>query len=59
MTPKIEIKEYTEHDDGSATIAFEVDYVAREVLISEGLISLIEKAVSDHNHEYNWKIEGK
>jgi len=54
MTGKIKIEEYTEHEDGSATVVFNCDYVAREMLVSEGLQSLIEKAVSDHNHEYDY-----
>jgi hypothetical protein len=54
MTGKIDIKDYIEHEDGSATIVFECNDEARQALISEGLLSLIEKAVDKHNEEYNW-----
>ena len=52
MTGKIEIEKVTEHDDGSATVVFDCDDEARQALINEGLISLLEKAVSRHHPEY-------
>lgn len=48
MTAKIEIQKVVEHDDGSATVIFDCDEEARDALISIGLISLIEKAVTEH-----------
>lgn len=59
MTPKIEVRDYVEHEDGSATVSFECDYTAREALIAEGLLSLIEKAVSEHNNGYDWETKGE
>ena len=54
MVGKIVIEELIEHEDGSATVTFECDEDARQALISEGLLSLLEKAVDKHNKEYNW-----
>jgi len=54
MTGMIDIKEVVEHEDGSATVVFECNDEARQALISEGLLSLLEKAVDKHNEEYNW-----
>ena len=54
MVGKIDIKDVVEHEDGSATVVFECDDEARQALISEGLLSLLEKAVDKHNKEYNW-----
>ena len=50
----INVVDIDEHEDGSATIVFECNDEARQALISEGLLSLIEKAVDKHNEEYNW-----
>ena len=52
MVGKIGIKDYVEHKDGSATLTFECDDEAKKALINEGLISLLEKAVSEHHPEY-------
>lgn len=51
MTAKIEIQKVVEHDDGSATVIFDCDEEARDALISIGLISLIEKAVTEHKEK--------
>ena len=53
MVGKIEIKDYIEHEDGSATIMFECDDAAKKALISEGLLSLVEKAIDKHDGEYD------
>lgn len=58
MVGKIDIKEVIEHEDGSATVVFECDDEAKQALISEGLLSLLEKAVDKHNEEYKW-MEGE
>lgn len=55
--PKIEVIDFTEHDDGAATVVFECNEEAKKALISEGLLSLIEKAVSENNSEYDWTTE--
>ena len=52
MTGVIDVKDVVDHPDGSATIIFECDEEAKKALINEGLISLLEKAVSEHNPEY-------
>ena len=52
MTGIIDIKDVVDHPDGSATIIFECDEEAKKALINEGLISLLEKAVSEHHPEY-------
>jgi len=55
MVGKIVIEEIIEHEDGSATVTFECDEDARQALISEGILSLLTKAVDEHNKDYNWK----
>lgn len=52
MTGKIEIQNVTEHEDGSVTVVFDCDDEARQALMNEGLISLLEKAVSSRHPEY-------
>lgn len=52
MVGKIDIQKVTEHEDGSATVVFECDDESKQALINEGLISLLEKAVSKHHPEY-------
>jgi hypothetical protein len=55
MTGMIDIKDVVEHEDGSATVVFECNDEARQALISEGILSLLTKAVDEHNKDYNWK----
>jgi len=50
----IKVEKVEEHEDGSATVVFECDDEAKQALINEGLISMIEKAVDKHNDEYNY-----
>ena len=52
--PKIEVKEYTEHEDGSATLIIECSSEASRLLINEGLIALLSKTVDPRNTEYDW-----
>ena len=54
MVGKIVIQEVMEHEDGSATVTFECDNETKEALISEGILSLITKAVDKYNEDYNW-----
>lgn len=54
MTGKIDIQKIVEHEDGSATVVFVCNEEAKQALISEGLLSLLEKAVDKHNDEYDW-----
>lgn len=53
VTGIINIEDYIEHEDGSATITFECDLKTRELLTGLGLISLLEKAI---NKEEGYKI---
>lgn len=55
MIGKIVVQEVKEHEDGSVTVVFECDEAAKQALISEGLLSLIEKAIDIHSKEYDWK----
>jgi len=43
----IEVTEYTEHEDGSATLQFDLSLEAREILLVEGLRSLINRAIEE------------
>ena len=56
---KIHVENVTEHEDGSATVVFDCDEKARQTLINEGLISLLEKAVSQQHPEYDWTTHEK
>jgi hypothetical protein len=43
----IVVTEVVEHEDGSATITFDVSDDAKQALINEGLTALLEKAVKE------------
>ena len=47
MVGTIELQDYIEHEDGSATITFDCDVKTRELLVGLGLASLLEKAVNE------------
>lgn len=49
---EINVETVEEHEDGSVTVVFECDDEAKKQLINEGLISLLEKAVSERHPEY-------
>ena len=53
MAGVINVETVEEHDDGSATVVFECDDEARKALINEGLISLLEKTVSERQPSGN------
>jgi len=55
MAGIINVEVVKEHEDGSATVVFECDEEAKKALINEGLISLLEKAVSERHPEYEAK----
>jgi hypothetical protein len=44
---KITISELVEHEDGSATYKVDTDREATELLVQEGLISILTKALKD------------
>ena len=46
MVGTIDIQDYIEHEDGSATVTFDCDIKTRELLVGLGLVSLLEKAVN-------------
>jgi len=46
MIAMIQVEEYIENEDGSATITFDCDVKTRELLTGLGLVSLLEKAVN-------------
>ena len=43
----IEVTKYTEHEDGSATLQFDLSLEVREMLLVEGLRSLIDRAIEE------------
>jgi hypothetical protein len=43
------LQDYIEHEDGSATITFDCDIKTRELLVSIGLMSLLEKAINEED----------
>ena len=45
----IDIQDYIEHENGSATITFDCDVKTRELLVNLGLISLLEKAINEED----------
>jgi hypothetical protein len=51
---KIEVIEYQEQDDGSAIVTIDCDADARRLLISEGFVALVAKALDKHNVEYDY-----
>lgn len=55
MVGRIKVESVDEHEDGSATVVFDCDDKAKQHLINEGLISLLEKAVSERHPEYEAK----
>ena len=59
MKSIIDVQEVKEHEDGSATVVFDCNEEARKLLINEGLLSLLTKAVDKFNEEYEWNTEGK
>ncbi len=45
MENTIEIKDYIEHEDGSATIVFDCDFETRQLLVSQGLLKVLENTI--------------
>jgi len=43
------IQDYIEHEDGGATITFDCDVKTRELLVSLGLVSLLEKTINEED----------
>ena len=48
----IEVKDYVEHEDGSATLVVDTDPDATRLLVEVGLRRLLEMAVDKENTDY-------
>ena len=55
----IEVTDYVEHGDGSATLVVDTDPDATKLLVSIGLRRLLEMAVDTENEEYEFRNETK
>ena len=55
----IKVKDYVEHEDGSATMVVDTDTEATRLLVEIGLTRLLEMAVDKENGEYEFKSEIK
>ena len=55
----IDVKDYVEHEDGSATLVVDTDPDATKLLVGIGLRRLLEMAVDRENEEYEFKSETK
>lgn len=53
----IEVTDYVEHEDGSATLVVDTDSDATRLLVSIGLRRLLEMAVDKENDEYKFEDE--
>jgi len=53
----IDVKDYVEHEDGSATLVVDTDSDATRLLVSIGLRRLLEMAVDKENDEYKFEDE--
>ena len=51
----IDVKDYVEHEDGSATLVVDTDPDATKLLVSIGLRRLLEMAVDKENEEYKFE----
>ena len=51
----IEVKDYVEHEDGSATLVVDTDKDATRLLVEVGLRRLLEMAVDKDNEEYKFE----
>jgi len=56
-TGTIDVKDYVEHEDGSATLVVDTDSDATRLLVSIGLRRLLEMAVDKENDEYKFEDE--
>jgi len=55
----IEVTDYVEHGDGSATLVVDTDPDATRLLVSVGLRRLLEMAVDKENDEYKFEDENE
>lgn len=55
----IEVTDYVEHEDGSATLVVDTSPDATRLLVEVGLRRLLEMAVDKENEEYGFAPETK
>ena len=55
----IDVKDYVEHEDGSATLVVDTSPDATRLLVEVGLRRLLEMAVDKENEEYGFAPETK
>ena len=55
----INVTDYVEHEDGSATLVVDTDKDATRLLVEVGLRRLLEMAVDEENKEYEFTSETK
>ena len=55
----IDVKDYVEHEDGSATLVVDTDPDATKLLVGIGLRRLLEMAIDRENEEYGFAPETK
>ncbi len=55
----IDVTDYVEHEDGSATVVVDTDPDATKLLVGIGLRRLLEMAVDKENEEYGFVHETK
>ena len=53
----IKVTKYEENEDGSANLVVETSSEATRMLVEEGLLSLLEKAVDKENKDYDYRSE--
>ena len=55
----INVTDYVEHEDGSATLVVDTDKDATRLLVEVGLRRLLEMAIDEENKEYEFKSEAE
>jgi hypothetical protein len=55
----IEVTDYVEHEDGSATLVVDTDPDATKLLVSVGLRRLLEMALDKENDLYKFEDENE
>jgi len=55
----IDVKDYVEHEDGSATLVVDTDPEATRLLVEIGLRRLLEMAVDKENENYKFEDDNE
>jgi ribosome biogenesis SPOUT family RNA methylase Rps3 len=50
---KLEVTEYIEHDDGSATMHVDMDDDAKRIMIAEGLVAVLKRSLQYLEDEFD------